>query len=363
MKPWSVWWGLVVSTLLALACSAPRQEASPIPASAPGGAQPAWEAEWERVLEAARKEGRVVVAGVPTEEARQAGTELFEQRYGITVQYETLGGPQYTALLERMRVERAAGQYLWDLVMVGTGVWPASFIPMGLMESIEPALILPEVKDPRSWRFGLEFTDQEKLGLVMMPHTMETLIVNTRLVPGDELRSFKDLLEPKWRGQIIIHDPRIPGSGQASTAFLFFHKDLGPDYLRALVTQDLQILRDARQELDLIGQGRRAVCIGCSMVVAAPLIEKGLPIATVPPQQLREGGYLSSASANVGLFNRAPHPNAAKVYVNWLLGREGQTALAKALGVEGYWPSYREEGLIERNTKAVPFIQELFAGR
>jgi iron(III) transport system substrate-binding protein len=386
MRGWSVRPGLLVGALLVLACAPARQEAPGAPAAAPGGAvggTPAtWEQEWERTLAAARQEGKVVVAGVPTDDARQASTEPFERRYGISVQYEPLGGPQYLALVERMRVERAAGQYLWDLIMTGSAGWINNFNPMGVAAPLEPALILPEVKEPRNWRFGLEFADKERTSFVMTPYALEALMVNSRLVNPEEITSFRDLLDPKWKGQIIVHDPRAAGSGQVVIAFLYLHKDLGPDYLRALMGQDLAVLRDTRQELDLLGQGRYAVCIGCSNSVSTPLIERGVPIALIRPQQIKEGGYNSSGAGNVGIFTQAPHPNAARVYVNWLLGKEGQTALARALGypsarldiandwadtwqqpVGGYWASYTEEALIERNTKAVPFINELFAGR
>jgi iron(III) transport system substrate-binding protein len=333
----------------------------------------------QRCCPAARKEGRVVVAGYPTDEARRASTEPFEQRYGITVQYEPLGGPQGAALVERVRTERAAGQHRWDVFVGGTTTIVTGLKPLGVLQPIEPALLLPEVKDPSLWRRGLEFTDGDKLGLVMTPYTIEAFMVNSRATRPEEFTSYRDLLDPRWKNQIIAHDPRIAGSGQAIFAFLYVHQDLGPDFLRALARQEPVLLRDVRQELDQLGQGKQAICLGCSPATVWPMIEKGVPITLLHPKQLREGGYISSGGGNVALFNNAPHPNAARVYLNWLLGPEGQTAVARALAypsgrldvsnewtepwqlpIDGYWPSHTEEAVSVTRAQVGPFVRELF---
>ena len=72
--------------------------------------------------------------------------------------------------------------------------------------------------------------------------------------------------------------------------------------------------------------------IGVSEPTADEWARKGLPVAIVDPRLLKEGTGLSSSSSGLGLFNRAPHPNAAKVYINWLLSKEGQTEFAVASG-------------------------------
>jgi ABC-type Fe3+ transport system substrate-binding protein len=59
---------------------------------------------------------------------------------------------------------------------------------------------------------------------------------------------------------------------------------------------------------------------------------KGVPIEFLPGDQLREGSYLSAAAGTVAVFNRAPNPNALKVYLNYLLSKEGQLELAKKTG-------------------------------
>jgi iron(III) transport system substrate-binding protein len=374
----SSWSLLLVAAALVAAC-APARPSAPAAPPAASAARSAEEAEWDRVLQAARQEGTVVVAGYPTDEARQASTEPFEKRYGITVQFEPLGGPQGAVLAERVRTERAAGQHRWDVFVGGTTTIINALKPMGAVEPIEAALLLPEVKDPGRWRRGLEFTDAGRGGVVMMPYSVEAFMINPRLARPEEFQSYRDLLAPRWKGQIVAHDPRIAGSGQAVFSFYYAHRDLGPEFLRALARQEPVILRDVRQELDMLAQGKATFCTGCSQAVAATMIERGLPIQVVNARQLREGGYITSGGGNVALFNNAPHPNAAKVYLNWLLGPEGQTGLARALAypsarldvandwvepwqlpADGFWPSHTEESVLGAHKEVVPFVKELF---
>jgi ABC-type Fe3+ transport system substrate-binding protein len=74
------------------------------------------------------------------------------------------------------------------------------------------------------------------------------------------------------------------------------------------------------------------VLIGAADFVAINRAKQGVPIAIADPRELKEGTDVSPANGNVALFNRAPNPNAAKIYVNWLLSKEGQTSFARANG-------------------------------
>ena len=117
--------------------------ASPVPASA----SQAQTAEWDRLVAAAKQEGTVAVAAPVGNEVRDALTGPFEQRYGIRVEYF---GASARDLVPRVRTERGANQYLWD-VRIGGNAY-ITFNPMDALEPLEPALILPEVKDPSMWR-------------------------------------------------------------------------------------------------------------------------------------------------------------------------------------------------------------------
>jgi iron(III) transport system substrate-binding protein len=166
----------------------------------------------------------------------------------------------------------------------------------------------------------------------MTPFQRGILFYNPTLVNVKELKSYKDLLDPKWRGKMIVDDPRRAGPGAATFTFFYLHPELGPDFIRALGKQQLTIFRDYAQEVDAIGQGRYPLLIGAADFVAISRAKQGVPIAIVDARQLKEGTDLSPTNGNLALFNRAPNPNAAKVYINWLLSKEGQTIFARANG-------------------------------
>jgi ABC-type Fe3+ transport system substrate-binding protein len=147
-----------------------------------------------------------------------------------------------------------------------------------------------------------------------------------------QFKSYKDLLNPQWKGKMVTDDPRRAGPGNATFVYFYMHPDLGLDFIRALATQQITILRDYLQEIDAVAQGRFSILIGTSDATAEYRMKQGVPVMIVDPTQLKEGSDLNPANGAVGLVNRAPHPNAAKVYINWLLSKEGQTAFVKAMG-------------------------------
>jgi iron(III) transport system substrate-binding protein len=168
------------------------------------------------------------------------------------------------------------------------------------------------------------------LGLTTRP----AFAINSKLTSADQFKSFKDLLDPKWNGKIIVaRDPRIAGPGQAIFTHFFMHRDLGTEFIRGMAKQKMTILRDDRQAMDWLGQGKYPIALGPPETISEDFIDKGVPIQLIPPQQLREGGDLSPGPASLMLINKAPHPNAARVYINWLMSKEGQTAFSATTGI------------------------------
>lgn len=288
-----------------------------------------WRDDWNEALNAAKKEGKVAVITDVTAAIRDALTIPFQEKYGITVD---LFGALGREIPPRIVTERKAGRYLWDVFVHGTTTGLESMIPMGAFDPLEPALIVPDVKDPKSWRGGMEFLDPNKMLLTMTPFQRGTIFYNPKLVNPKEFKSHKDLLDPKWRGKLILDDPRRAGPGQATFTFFYLHPELGPDFIRALGKQQITILKDFAQEVDAIGQGRYPVLIGTADFVAIARAKQGVPIAIVDPRQLKEGTDVSPANGALALFNKAPHPNAAKIYINWLLSKDGQAVFARASG-------------------------------
>jgi ABC-type Fe3+ transport system substrate-binding protein len=110
---------------------------------------------------------------------------------------------------------------------------------------------------------------------------------------------------------------------------MYYNPELGQKFLRRFLTEmDLTPTRDLRQLVDWLAAGKFAISAFASADRANILDAKtkGLPVNWFDPTIFKEGAPgIFSSNGNLGLMNRAPHPNAAKIAINWLLSREGQT--------------------------------------
>ena len=288
-------------------------------------------AEWERVVAAAKKEGKLVIYGQSSVDRENLYKNQFEAAFpGIKVNYISNSGPA------RIATERRAGRYFPD-VFVGAlsgGRFVQALRPKGAFQPLRSALILPEVLDMSNWfEKKLWFADKEEKYALMFSLAASTLIaINTDLVNPKEITSYKQLLEPKWRGKMVSNDIRRGGAGGGNVKFLYTHPDLGGSYIRKLFGEmDLTLSRNARQAVDWLARGRYSIYLFPTMSDVDDAREVGLPVDVVSPLQMKEGYSAVSGLTNLVLMNPTPHPNAAKVFVNWLLSRDGQAAFEKTL--------------------------------
>ena len=287
---------------------------------------PDWQAEWEKTLSAARKEG-TIVAGIPASvELRKQLGSRFKEKFGINIELFPGRGPENVT---RIMSEYSAGVRYFDVLVAG-GATPLTMVSSGAADPLEPYMILPEVKEPKNWGGGHIWEDNvstNRFIYAFQCYTSETYWYNTTQVEPNEIRSYDDLLSPKWRGKIGFLDPRNPGSGQNNWTFLW--KVKGEDYLKKLVQQDLLISRNLRQIADALAKGKLAFTIGVSHYTYQPFVKAGLPVKPIP--RIREGGQANNGSGVVTVVKDPPHSNAAKVFVNWLLSKEGQELYGKAM--------------------------------
>ena len=150
---------------------------------------------------------------------------------------------------------------------------------------------------------------------------------NTNLLKPEELTSYKDLLKPQLKGKIVVFDPTIAGQSWVPLA----NRLMGEDYLRELVKQDVLITRDIRLMDEWIVRGKYPLGLGVDPGGVRTMIKDGAPISILPP--FKEGVDLGPAGGNVAVIDKNAHPNATRVFVNWILGKEGQTILTRELGI------------------------------
>ena len=305
-------------------------------------ARPAWQVDWERTLQEARKEGQVTI--YRTNGPYDPLFREFSQRYPeIRIVGVSGRGSQ---LAPRIMAERRAEKYLVDLYLGAPGTPYRVLYQAKILEPISPLLVLPEVVDPSRWFQGKHhYADPEERSIFVFEGTLRSEVAyNKNLVDPKEFRSFWDLLDPKWKGKMGAVDPRKTGVATSSAlAFFYHHPELGPDYLRRLFgAMALSFTADPRQLTDWLSVGKVAIAFFVASDAAAAR-KQGLPVEVFPPTAFKEGTYGSPRQGSVSVLERAPHPNAAKVFVNWLLSREGQFFFQKHFTVpeEEYLTSFR----------------------
>jgi iron(III) transport system substrate-binding protein len=233
-------------------------------------------------------------------------------------------------LAQRLITERRGEKYLADVFNSGGVTTHGQLYMAKVLDPIKPALILPEITDTSKWyqkRHHYNDTENQYVFSYVGSATYGAVNYNTKLVDVKDFKSYWDLLNPKWKGKIVSRDVRMPGPGSGNHRLFYHHPEIGPSFIRKLYGEmDVTLFRDYRQGPDWLAVGKFAICFSCDVDV---LKQKGLPVDTVGPNVFKEGGGLVQQFGTVTLVNRAPHPNAARVFINWLLSRKGQIALQK----------------------------------
>jgi iron(III) transport system substrate-binding protein len=289
--------------------------------------------EWDLLVEAARKEGTVVVY-TPGQAGRQVFLgEAFGNAFPGMRVLETAGSG--SVQINRILTERRANRYIPDVLIGGTGTTLLGIKPAGGVLPLKPKLILPEVLDESAWfEKKLWWADAEEpyTTLMFTGYVQSLAYVNTRMVDPRQFTSYWDLLNPKWKGKIVSSDIRRGGRGGVTSRFIYKHPQLGPAYLERLFSEmDITLSSDPRQMVDWLAKGRFALALFLASDDISTAQEKGLPVGHVAAEQFKEGAAMAPAGGAVSLMDRAPHPNAATLFVNWLLTREGQIAWQQAV--------------------------------
>jgi iron(III) transport system substrate-binding protein len=295
-----------------------------------------WKSEWEQTVRAAENEGQVSVSIGGYGALIEAG--VFQKAYPkIKVSYITGAGTDLTA---RIAAERRAGKYLIDVYNGGGNSLHQILYAGKMLDPIRPALILPEVTDATKWWEGKhKYADKEGRYIFVYEGNVSAgagAAYNTRLLEPRDYKSYWDFLDPKLRGKILSIDiRRVRGAG-IPWQFLYYYSELGPRFLRRLFGEmEVTMTADLRQAVDWLATGKFTLAVPIQGGVIERAGAQGLPVNQFEPYHFKEAVNLSSAFGSLALMNRAPHPNAARVFINWLLSREGQTQFQKTISTAG----------------------------
>ncbi|MBI4330103.1 MAG: extracellular solute-binding protein [Chloroflexi bacterium] len=374
----------VLAGLLAVACGPAPGSSSPAAQKPPAAgvpeapSKPGWERAWESTLAEARKEGKLTIYETLGPGPRVALSEAFMKKFGIEAEFASFS--KALEVMAKVNAENRAGLYLADLFFIGTSTNIAVFKPAGLLGPMDSLLVLPEVTDANAWSGGkFPFVDREKTVIAITVGIKRDVIFNSDLVKRGELTSYRDLLKPQYKGKIILNDPTIAGGGGTFIAFLankVWNPQEAAEFLTQLIRQqDVVIQRDLRQLVESVARGKFAIGLGPHTGTFVEFVRLGAPVDAAT---MKEGTYSIAGSGAFSVPARFAHPNAARVFVNWLLTKEGQTVFAQSYGnpsarldvsTEGIHPLFLrqpgetvffdDEGFILFREKALTFAKEI----
>ena len=333
------------STPVPGATPTPTPEATPTPSEAE-----LFQVEWDQLIAEAQAEGElVIILSAPASRNSRAIFDAFGEKFGITVVQSTGSG---TDNVNRVLAERGRGVYTVDVSVVG-GTSTGRLVDAGAVVEMQPLIIHPEVLD-RSQGWLLKdwaWTDAANKYSPAFNLRMRTNIVevfyNTNQVSQaeiDSVQSWEDFLKPDWKGRIVsILDPDVGGAVTDRTLVWIL---LGQEWLEPFIrNQEVTLLAGGNftEMANGIGRGKYAAAMftGAASTDMEAMIELGLPVGKLE-RTLAEGGTVE-VRGTLTAFERAAHPKAAQLFVNWYLSRDGQQARHDLTTDEDLSPSLRTD--------------------
>jgi len=322
-----------VFALLVAACGSdptatPAPTNTPVPTVAMDAPTPTadpFTAEWEALKAAAAAEGELISffccafggsIGPFVEEAEAA--------LGISIVTSTGSSRQQW---DKVKAEREAGVFSLDIWTGGLNTSNNRLLPGGALGNLKSLLIHPDVLDESLWFQGSHFWGDNALTSELVfayggSATPANITYNTDLIDPADITSYADLLDEKYRGKIIMRDPRIAGTSQGTALFYML---MGPEWLKTLLTEmDAVVTDDARQAADRLANGDFALCLFSCGTEVENAREAGLPVQEEFPNAMEEGSRVSTGGNTLMAVKNPPHPAAQKLFVNWFLSRDGQ---------------------------------------
>ncbi len=308
--------------------------AAPAPTAAPTPIPPpAWQKEWDDLVVAAKKEGEFVYDVTrSTSGAQKRVIPDFEAAFpGIKVTQTT--STSANVFSQKVLQEQQAGIYTWDILFMSTAPFFV-LLPVGALQPIKPFMFRPEALDDAAWYggFDLGWTDNGKeFGYGANLNLGPGFWINTDLVKEGEITGLQDLLNPKWKGKIAMADPRINGYGYGPLTVALQTEPDEAFYRKLLIDQEPSISRETRQTTEWMVRGNYAIGTGVVPTVLQQYLDEGLG-KSLKPLYLKETTF-ASFTKPAWLPKQLPHPNAAKLFLNWWLMKEGQTSWSQGAQV------------------------------
>ena len=286
-----------------------------------------WSAAAQPLAEAAKKEGKVVIYGSLESGIMDAVEKAFTKKYGIPIEYFRAASNK---TLDRVLTEARAGRALSDVVVTNRG-------PMLLLKDEK---VFAKYISPEAANFPPDVRDPDGMLSPIYRMVIVGILYNTKLVKaGDAPKSLDDLLQPKWRGKWVMPDPSRHFTTGVWVRNLeeYYGKDwMG--FVKRMAESKPILVESFIPSAQKIISGEALA--GITYVKYVHIFGKdGAPLDYVRlPKMLADGHH-------AGISAKAPHPNAARLFVDFFISREGMEIMAKEgefVTAQGVYPPIKD---------------------
>lgn len=291
-------------------------------------AQENWagKAEWDKIVAAAEKEGKLVVAG-PSGKKWEGLLDTFSKDYPkIKIQVQSFAGRDFWP---RAVKEREVGKYLWDIRVGGAETQVFKLMSEGGLAPVRDMMLRPDVKGEKNWYGGVDsmfLDDSKKFMPAFCAYKSPLAYYNQAVIPEGQISQFKEVLDPKWQGKIAMADPR---GGSTIVSMGAIYKVLGPDFIKKLIVDQKPVITsNSRQLVSWFAQGQYPIALGMPNAELIRFEDSGVNL------KMGELAGIDTWSAGVcGLqaLEPRPNPNATIVFVNWILSEKVQKKIMAAV--------------------------------
>ena len=346
----------------------PAKAAPAAPAAAAPTATPTLTpnaAAWQKMLTGAKEEGVVrVISHAQSFYEGMKGFAEWDQNPGVKLEFFPIPGREAVA---RIPEEYAAGVHTHDVYLSGSSSAIRSLFPVGnILGNTREVLLLPSVVDDENWVGGLDdhwvddvdtkgFPKNTIMPAMMAPIGGYQIDINRTLLPKGKFDTLDDFFKPEIKGKWILENPLAGGGGAPFVTEVIAVR--GEDYARRLLSETEPIIvEDLRSIAEAVVRGTAPVVAGGDLEffkqkgladhVEQYAINLGQPLSEESKSKLTVNccgtgkakgdidGWYSSSLGGPAIFAKAPNPNAAGVFLNWLLSPHGQRSWVKARGKE-----------------------------